>query len=129
LTNRNIDANPNSKTVYAKGAVTRNTIGHIIGNLKKDIPAGSNIARLFEVGTSAYAPVTINFLSVISGGSLTVRTTNGDDPNIGNSTLDATKSVNRYWPLINNGIDAGTYDATFEFVAGDVDGGANTNNL
>ena len=129
LTNRNIDANANSKTVYVKGAVTRNITGHIIGNLKKDIPAGSNITKLFEVGTSAYAPVIINFSTVTTGGSLTVRTDNGDDPNIGISTLDANKSANRHWTLTNSGIDAGNYDATFEFVPGDVDGGANANNF
>jgi len=129
LTNRNIDANANSKTVYVKGTVTRNTTGHIIGNLKKDIIAGSNITKVFEVGTSAYAPATINLSTVSSGGSLSVRTYHGDHPSIGISTFDANKSVNRYWSLINSGIDAGNYDATFEFVAGDVDGGASPNNF
>ena len=129
LANRNIDANTNSKTVYAKGTVTRNTTGHIIGNLKKDIPAGPNITKLFEVGTSTYVPVSITFSTVTASGSLTARTDNGDNPNIAVSTLDANKSVNRYWTLTNNGIDGSDYDATFEFVAGDVDGGANTNNF
>ena len=129
MTNRNIDANTNSKAVYVKGAVTRNITGHIIGNLKKDIPAGSNINKLFEVGTSTYAPVIINFSTVTTGGSLTVRTDNGDAPNIGISNLNANKSVNRHWTLTNSGIDAGNYDAVFEFVAGDVDGGADANNF
>ena len=129
LTNRNIDANSNSKTVYVKGAVTRNTTGHIIGNLKKEILAGSNINKLFEVGTSTYAPVIINFSTATTGGSLTVRTDNGDAPNIGISNLDANKSVNRHWTLTNSGIDAGNYDAVFAFVAGDVDGGADANNF
>jgi len=129
LTNQDIDANANSKTVYLKGAVIKNITGHIIGNLKKDVPAGSNITKLFEVGTSAYAPVVINFSTVTTGGSLTVRTDNGDDPNIGISTLDANKSVNRHWTLTNSGIDAANYDVTFEFAPGDVDDGANANNF
>jgi putative metal-binding protein/Ig-like domain-containing protein len=129
LTNRNIDANTNSKTVYAKGTLIRNTTGHIIGNLKKDISAGSTISKLFEVGASAYAPATINFSTVNSAGSVTARTNNGDHPNIGVSILDENKSVNNYWTLTNNGIDAGSYDVTFEFAAGDVDGAANTNNF
>jgi len=129
LTNRNIDADANSRTVYAKGTVTRNTTGHIIGNLKKDISAGLNITKFFEVGSLAYTPVIINLSTVTTGGSLTVRTDNGDDPNIGTSNLDANKSVNRYWTLANNGIDAGMYDATFEFVEADVDVGATTNNF
>src|SRR6185369_6037962 len=104
LTNRNIDANANSKTVYAKGTITRNTTGHIIGKLKKDVAAGSNIIKVFEIGTSTYAPVTINFSTVSGGGSLTIRTDDGDDPNVGISTLDANKSINRYWIFTNGGI-------------------------
>ena len=128
LVNRNIDANANSKTVYSRGVVTRNSTGHIIGNLKKDIPAGSNIAKLFEVGSAAYAPVSTDF-SITNGGSLTVRTDNGDDPNIGASTLDANKSINRYWIISNNGADPGNYDATLEFAAADADAGLNANNF
>ena len=129
LINRSIDANTNAKSVYVKGTLIRNTSGHIIGNLKKDISAGANINKLFEIGTSTYAPAIFNFSTVATPGSLTVRTENGDDPNIGTSTLDVNKSVNRYWTLTSNGIDAGNYDVMFEFLAADIDAGANANNF
>src|SRR5689334_6357824 len=129
LTSRNIDAGITSKTVYAKGTITRTTTGHIIGNLKKDLPAGSGITKSFEIGTSTYAPVIISFPTIATGGAIIARTDNGDHPNIGTSTLDANKSINRYWTLTNSGIDAGTFDVTFEFVGGDIDVVANPNNF
>ena len=129
LLSRNIDANANSKTVYVKGTVARSTIGHIVGNLKKDIPSGTSITKLFEVGTLNYSPVIIDFSTITTGGSLTIRTDNGDNSNIGTSILNASRSVNRYWTIVNSGIDAGNYEAMFEFVAGDMDPDANTNKL
>jgi hypothetical protein len=127
LISRNIDANANSKTVYVKGTVARSTIGHIVGNLKKDIPSGTSITKLFEVGTLNYSPVIIDFSTITTGGSLTIRTDNGDNSNIGTSILNASRSVNRYWTIVNSGIDAGNYEAMFEFVAGDMDPDANAN--
>jgi len=103
LLNRNIDAYTNSKTVYAKGAVIRTTTGHIMGNLKKDVPTGA-ITRFFEVGQTLYAPLEAKFSVVSTAGTLTVRTVDGDHPSINTSTLDPDNSVNRYWTVNNSGI-------------------------
>ena len=70
--------------------------------------------------------MTVAFASVTVAGDWIAKSTAGDHPNISSSTINAAKSVNRYWSLTNSGLTFTDYSATFTFVAGDVDGGANT---
>ena len=85
-------------------------------------------ALMFEIGDAVrYAPVRVTFGTV-------------DDPRRAHREHDrrATtpsspapasprrRDVNRFWTLIDAGIVFDTYDATFTFVAGDLDAGANT---
>lgn len=121
LLNRNIDAYTNSKTVYAKGSVVRNTTGHIKGNLKKDVTT-TNV-YVFEVGQTLYAPLDIKFSTLTTGGTLTVRTVDGDHPSIGTSTLDPNNSINRYWTVVNGGIVFGSCSVTFHYNLADNDAG------
>jgi hypothetical protein len=128
LLSGNINTGSNQVIVSSTGTVSR-TSGHVFGNLQKNVATGAT-SRTFEVGdASNYTPVSVSFASVTSAGDLAVKTTAGDHPNIGSSTFISSKTVNRYWTLTNNGIIFTTYSATFEFVSGDVDAGANTNAL
>lgn len=124
----NITASSNKVIISATGSVSR-TSGHVFGNLQKNVATGGT-SRTFEVGdASNYTPVDVSFSSVTSAGDLTVNTAAGDHPNVASSTINPAKSVNRFWTLTNSGIVFTNYSATFNFVSGDLDAGANTNAL
>jgi len=107
--------------------VTANPNGWVRGNLQKNIPTGTN-SRTFEVGdTTNYAPVTLDYTGVTGAGNVVATTVSGDHPSISGSDIDSSHSVNRYHTLTNSGVTGGSYDATFTFVAGDIDSGSNTN--
>ncbi|HWU84545.1 MAG TPA: DUF6701 domain-containing protein, partial [Rhodocyclaceae bacterium] len=117
--------------------------GWVNGFLQLYFPSFSTTCT-FRIGDAVTAaPVSIYLpysgdLGSISGLTLTASTTGTDHPEIDSSGLNAAKSVNRYWTLgrsgdtlgcVPQGSDAynpGRYVATFNFVAGDIDAGANT---
>src|SRR5204863_8904770 len=105
------------------------TSGHVVGNFRKYVATGATSVT-FEIGSATtYAPATVTFASVTVAGDLTASTTAGDHPAIGSSTLDPSKSANRFWTLTNGGISFTTYDATFTFVSTDLDPGVDTLHL
>jgi len=125
LTNGRVITNAN--TLIANGAVTRTT-GYVDGLLQKPVTVGGPVVRTFEVGDAlAYSPINVTFASVTGAGALIGKATGGDHPQIGSSDLIPSKSVNRNWTLTNSGTTFTTADAVFNFVAGDIDGGANFN--
>ena len=107
------------------------TPGHVVGFLQKAIPVGASSCT-FEIGTSAaaYTPINTSYAGVTSTGNVLGSVAAGDHPNVAGSGVDGTKSVNRYWTLATPTTGAlpvgGTYSATFNFLAGDVDAGAAT---
>jgi hypothetical protein len=113
-------------------AIDRQTgaAGHVVGNLRRGIAAGSN-TFLFPVGsTAAYTPASISINGAINGaGQLMVSTTSTDHPQLATSGIDASKSVNRYWTLTATSLSLTNYSAVLNFVSGDVDAGANTANF
>jgi len=128
FTSGTITTGGNTLYLTSNGTVAR-TSGHVIGNFKKNIALGAT-SKTFEVGDAGnYTPAFVSFASVTTAGDLTASVVSGDHANIGTSTINAAKSVNRNWTLTNSGIVFTTYDATFTFVAGvpvDLDAGATT---
>lgn len=104
--------------------------GHIVGNLRKKIPTGSSVACTFEVGDSTnYTPIDLTFVSVGGEGSVTGATmpwvTDGH-PQVSGTDINPSANVNRFWTLKNSTVTFTSYEATFNFVAGDIDAGAST---
>jgi hypothetical protein len=131
LTNGGITTGSNKVIITANGSVSGgSTSSHIIGNLQKNVATGSSVSRTFEVGTaSGYDPIVVNFGSVSVAGNLIANATAGEHPDIGTSAIDSSEDVNVYWSFTNSGITFTSYNATFNFVAGDIDGGADTDDF
>lgn len=116
-----------NKVSLASGATVTRTSGHVHGNMEKSFPAGVN-AFQFAIGdASSYTPVDLAAFNVTTPGTITAATTSGDHPNLPASTIAPARSVNRFWTLTKDpGLAFISYDPTFTFLPGDVDGGAST---
>jgi hypothetical protein len=126
LTSGKITAGSNTVIIGSSGSVSGGSSNsYVIGNLQKYVPTGAQ-SPAFEVGTTNYNPITVAFNNVTGAGNLTAKATAGEHPNIGASAINSSKDVNVYWSFTNSGITFDNYSATFTFVSGDVDGGANT---
>ncbi len=123
-----ITGGTNTLSVAPTGSVAR-TSGWVNGTLLERAATGTPTLS-FPIGTAtAYTPATLAFNNVTVAGDITAKTTTGDHPSVATSGLVTTKTVNRYWTLANVGATFGSVDATFDFVAGDVDAGTNTDSV
>ncbi|MET4141741.1 hypothetical protein [Pedobacter sp. UYP1] len=123
-----IQTGGNILTQSSTGSITgaAQITGWVNGKLQKNVATGAT-AKTFEIGDVAnYTPLSLTFVSVTTTGDLIASTTIGDHPNISSSTINATKSVNRFWTLTNSGIVLTNYGVTFNFLGADVDAGAIT---
>lgn len=105
--------------------VTRGT-GWVAGNLGLWMPTGFQ-TRTFDIGDgSDYRPLVLTMPGVTTAGYIvaSVSQSSGDHPQIGTSALDSASSVNRWWTVESEGAAAPSMDITFNFLAADVDGGA-----
>ncbi|HXM82133.1 MAG TPA: DUF6701 domain-containing protein [Burkholderiales bacterium] len=132
LTNGNITTGANVLITSATCATSvSRTSGHVVGNLRKAIPAGVSSCT-FEVGSGAnYTPVVLAFDGTTTAGNITASTTGVEHPSIGSSAINSAASVNRYWTLTNGAVSplgAGGFTATFNYINGspvDYDAGSN----
>jgi hypothetical protein len=120
-------------TLYVSGSATtaidRQGAGYVVGNLRRAVATGSN-TYTYPVGDATnYTPVSTALNNVTVAGSITAKSNAGEHPQIASSGIDGSKSVNRYYTLTNTGATLTSFDATFTFVSGDVDSGANTANF
>jgi MSHA biogenesis protein MshQ len=81
-----------------------------------------------------FTPVNISAGTTTTAGSLTVTTTSTEHPQVTtpivSTGIDAANDIARYWTFATSTLTVGTQiTATFTFVAGDVDAGANTANF
>ncbi len=121
LSSGNITTNANTliTTASCAASVSR-TSGHVVGNLRKAIPAGASTCT-FEVGSgSNYTPVVTVFVAGTGAGNITASTTGTEHGSIASSGINSTKSVNRFWTLTNGGVTlpAAGFSATFNYING-----------
>lgn len=120
------------------GLITGGSTNYVLGNLSLHYPTlnPGTTTCTFPIGdATAYTPVTVamaNVTSNLANSILTARTDPGDhaDTTALLSGIDPGKSVNRTWTLTQGAsLVFATYNATFTFVNGDIDSGANTANV
>ncbi|MBS4028761.1 MAG: T9SS type A sorting domain-containing protein [Ignavibacteriales bacterium] len=129
LTSGNITTTSNKTVkINSTGSISR-TSGHVVGLINKYVSTGSP-SLTYEIGTSTdYLPVDLTVSTVSVAGAIIMGTTTGDHSEIGTSNIRTDKSVNRYWTMFNNGTTFATYNATFNFLSGDKDAGANSDSF
>ena len=129
LNNGKITTGAPSLVIGTGGSVTgASPARYIFGNLQKNFTTGAPFFT-FDIGDATnYTPVAVAFANVSAAGSVTTTTTAGEHPEIATIIgLDRTRDVNRYWTLTPaGGLVFTTYNATFTFVDGDKDAGADT---
>ncbi|MDR3456851.1 MAG: autotransporter-associated beta strand repeat-containing protein [Verrucomicrobiae bacterium] len=106
---------------------------YLNGQLTVPFTAPTSASFTFPVGTAgAYSPVSIANFTDSGSGSLTASATASQNPNQGTSGIDSSKYIARYWTLTNtpdSTFAGSTFNFTGTFVAGDIQGGANTSIL
>ncbi len=105
--------------------LTGSATKYVNGNLRLTFPSSANATCPYPMGdASAYTPISVTMNS--TGGTLTGKTTGAEHPQIDSSVLDSSSDANRYWTLGVTGdtLTPVTYNASFTFVAADLDSGA-----
>ena len=119
-----------SVTNTCPASVAQTGGGWVNGNLRLTFAAAPQTCT-FPIGdASVYSPITITTTGGADG-TLTADATNTIHPQSATWPLSATKYVNRYWTLgsATDTLTVTSYSATMNWVAGDIQGGANYQNF
>lgn len=129
LSGGNVITGTNTLIFTASTTTITRISGFVDGNFRKVIATGAPTVT-FEVGKSGvYSPVSLAFTGVTISGSVTCSVAVPDHPSVSSSPLNPSKTVNRFWSITNNATTFTSYNATFNFVAGDIDVGSITGNF
>jgi len=103
---------------------------YLNGQLTVSFATPNAASFLFPIGTTnAYSPIGLTNFTDTGSGTLTASATAAQDPNQGSSGIDSQLYIARYWTLTGSGFNSPTYNFSGTYVAGDIQNGANTNNL
>jgi len=111
-----------NKITLAVGASYSRGNGYVVGMVGKYFSGSTSFT--FPIGDPTnYSPLELSLSAVTNLASIDATASAVDNPDIANSGIDPTKSVNRFWTLTNNGLIFGSYNLTLQFVSGDIDVG------
>ena len=122
---------PNKVIITTTGSIQDNSGGQnlfVNGNLQMNYNTGLS-TKTFRIGDASGLRSVDATLNASVGGGMVISTSTGENPNIGTSSLQPSKSVNRSWKMTNVGLLFSNSFITFRWTAGEVDGGANTANF
>ena len=119
----------NTVFVASTGSVSgASSARYVNGNLNKRVPIVAMVGnQTWEIGDATkYTPVSLTTNTGLFFFDLTASTTPGDHPDVANSGLVPSRTVNRYYSLRQVLTTGGfsTVDVTFNFDPSDVDGSA-----
>jgi len=121
----------NTLTLGTSGSITGAgaTTGWVVGNLIKLTATNASPSFAYAIGDATnYTPISVTFTgnnTATTAGSISATTTAGDHPQLASSDLDATKSVNRTWNLLNNGVSGFTnYTVNLNYSVAETDAAA-----
>jgi len=102
---------------------------YVNGNLAWTLGTGA-VTKTYAIGDeNGYAPVSISFGNISSGGNFTMKAVAGNHPSILTSLINTEKNVNHYYTITNPGISFNSADLTLNWTAGALDGGVTSDNL
>jgi hypothetical protein len=121
----------NFVTIGTSGSITGAGAGTgwVVGNLIKQTATNTSPSFTYALGDATnYTPISLTFTgnnTATTTGSITATTTAGDHPQLATSGLDGTKTVNRTWNLLNNGVSGFTnYAVNLNYSAAETDAAA-----
>ncbi|HMO34350.1 MAG TPA: autotransporter-associated beta strand repeat-containing protein [Lacibacter sp.] len=131
LTNGDVVTGSNRAIISSTGDITAGSnASHINGNLQRHFATGSNVARSYPIGDGTnLTTATVTLGSVSTAGSIVLRTDASDHPQLATYGLNPTKYLRRWWTATNVGSAFSSGSIQFNYLAGDLQGGAVSANL